>query len=163
MQPSTSACPVDRSSKHIKCSHCNLHIAPEMLLSHRRSNLHKSKSLQSSSYDGVFLLHSAFKGRIDSFQVPATRQTVDYNAFLDEVKEKVLRIIEDSIIKHKTLKINFELFGNYYLKSTGEFSVKSFNTKNEVVTVATNLGEFYNSMTEILITKAQEFNENKSG
>jgi len=154
-QPSTSDC--------LKCSHCNLYIAPEMLLAHRRSNQHKAKTLLQSSYDGVFLLQTAFKNRIATFQIPTTRQTVDYVGFLNEIKQMVLRIIEDSIIKDKTLKLNFELFGNYYLKTTGEFSVKSFNTKNEVITVATNLVELYDSMQEILIAKAQEFNENKSG
>lgn len=72
-------------------------------------------------------------------------------------------MIEDSIVQHKTVKMNLEMFGNYFLKTTGEFSVKSFNTKYEVVTVGSNLQELYTAMKEILLTKAQDFNENKSG
>ena len=50
-----------------------------------------------------------------------------------------------------------------YLKTTEEFSIRSFNTKNEVITVDTDLAELYKSVEEVLITKAQEFNESKSG
>lgn len=108
-------------------------------------------------------MSSAFRNRIASFQIPTTYQTLDYQEFLSNIKPKVTQIIEDSLFEHKALKINFEVFGNYYLKTTGEFSLKSFNTKYEIVTVASDLNLLYDEMVEILITKAQEFNENKSG
>lgn len=116
-----------------------------------------------SSYEGVHHLQTAFKGRIASYVLPATNQTVDYLHFFDGMRKKVLTLIEDSIMKHKVLKVNLEVFGNYHLKSSGEFTIKSFNTKNQIVTVATDLGDVFDSMKERLITKAQEFNENKSG
>lgn len=134
-----------------------------MLIPHQRSNQHKSNSLNPCHYDGVFRMSSAFTNRITSFQIPTTHQTVDYHEFLSDVKPKALQIIEDSLFQHKALKISFELFGNYYLKTTGEFSIKSFNTKHEIVTVASDLNHLYAAIAEILVTKAQEFNENKSG
>lgn len=134
-----------------------------MLVSHQRSNKHKTNSVRKCAYEGVLQVATAFKNRIGSFQFPAQYQTVDYAKFLDNIKPNVFGVIEDYILQHKTLKINFEMFGNYYLKTSGEFSIKSFNTKYEVVTVSTDLAQLYKTFEEILITKTQDFNENKSG
>lgn len=151
------------SPTDVRCGHCDIHLKPELLIAHQRSNQHKTNAASVSSYDGVYHLSSAFKNRINSFQIPVTYQTVNYGQFLENVRAKFVRIIEDSILLHKTIKINMEMFGNYFLKRTGEFSVKSFNTKYEVVTVGSNLQDLFTSMKEILLTKAQDFNENKSG
>lgn len=151
------------NSNLTNCSTCQVDIPTKSYFAHLRSNQHKAKCCQSIDMKGVMLLNTAFRGRIASYRIPAEHQTIDYEAFLRENEEKVYKIINMNIIKHGSVKVNVELFGKYFLKTSGEYSIKSFNTKNEIATIATNLETLYSTFTEAALTKARDFNENKSG
>ena len=150
-------------SKTTKCNTCNVYIQENKLAAHWRSQHHKRSTCQPSSIDGVYQMETAFKSRIASFRIPTTYHCIDYNEFLTSIENLVHRIIQLHLQRHLAVKANMELFGNYFLKTTGEFSVKSFNTKYEVVTSSTNLQNLYSSFVETLVNKAKDFNENKSG
>lgn len=152
-----------QNSSDQQCTSCQITIPSRSFIQHHRSNVHKSNCCDPVEVDGVFSIETAFKSRIASYRIPALHQTLDYGMFMNEIKEKVLQLVTSSIYKHGSIKINVELFGYYYLKSSGEFSIKSFNTRNEIITVATNLDQKYDSLKDIVLNKAQEFNENKSG
>lgn len=144
-------------------SQCCQHIPNNQLHTHQRTEQHRSQTSTPSHLKDCFVIETAFKNRIVSYRIPCLYQTLDYGDFMVSVKEKVTSLVHFYLQKYTTLKIGLELFGNYFLKTTGEFTVKSFICKFKVVTISTNFNEMYEEFMENLITKATEFNENKSG
>lgn len=65
--------------------------------------------------------------------------------------------------KHISIKVNVEFFGMYVIFSKNVMDVKSFNTKNSVVTQATALKEVYDQFMATILGKASEFQERDSG
>lgn len=177
-QPSTSKRPastasthptkvrkLDNESKPVEyfCSVCKVTIPAQNYFHHLHSNLHKGNCCQPTAMDGVLTIETTFKGRLSTYRLPATEQTVDFEGFLGGIQDKVLQLVRSDVSRHGSVKMNVELFGNYHLKTSGEYSIKSFNTRNEIVTIATDLNHLYQSFVEKMLTKAREFNENKSG
>lgn len=80
-----------------------------------------------------------------------------------DIKDKVLELIQNSLATFWTVKLHVELFGYYVLESQGLSDVKSFMTKNRVVTVSTVLTDLYDDFTAILDKRASEFDERESG
>lgn len=144
------------------CPDCELSIPSELWASHLRSNSHKSISF-GKIYDGVEILRTAFKCRIASFKIPAINFTIDFQEFKEGIKDKVLRLIREQQMKHRAIKINFEVFGIYYSNVLNIIEVKSFNTVFLIVVSATDLDELYNYLFGIIIQKADEFAERESG
>lgn len=145
------------------CTVCKVTYPSRSYFQHLRSNIHKSNCCQQTAVDGVLSIETTFRGRISTYRLPAADQSVDYGQFLTTIQDKVLQLVASNVSTNGAVKMHIELFGNYYLKTSGEYSVKSFNTKNEIVTVATDLNQLYQSFVERVLTKAREFNENKSG
>lgn len=82
---------------------------------------------------------------------------------MSEIKNKVLELIRSGVSKFTAIKVNVELFGSYILETQHMRDVKSFNTKNVVVTVGTDVDQVYNDFTESLDGKVSEFQERESG
>lgn len=82
---------------------------------------------------------------------------------MQEIKNKVIQLIQTEVSKFLSVKISFELFGYYVIEEKDLHDVKSFNTKNEVVTGSTDLLQLYDNFTSILDQKAAEFQERDSG
>ncbi|CAH1104394.1 unnamed protein product [Psylliodes chrysocephalus] len=109
----------------------------------------------------VSKLTHAFKNRIASFRITSTH-SISHSDFLDDIKPKVLGIINDHLQRYTSLKINFELFG-IYVKPDAELSdIKSMNTKNEIVTVSSNLNKIFEKFKEDIMVQASEFQEKDS-
>lgn len=142
---------------------CDIYIPATAYFAHQLSENHKAKCCKPLDVDNVFIVDTAFNNRIATYRLPISYQTLNYETFLEDVRPKVMQLIESSICQHRLIKVNFEIYGNYFLQRTGEYSIKSFNTKQEVVTTGSKLDDIYNHFTETMITKTKEFNENKSG
>lgn len=150
-----------KSTSAVYCAVCNLHV--QNFYAHQRTDSHKSKSCLQSDIEGVLKVHSTFKNRIASYRIPATDHLIDYEEFLSSVKCKVQQVLQRHLHNFKAVKVNMEVFGLYYLASSDEYSVKSFNSRDEILTLATNIDTLYDHFQDALVTKAKEFNENKSG
>lgn len=147
-------------SRH--CDNCNIDVESVLWNAHLRTNRHKANSCQLSE-DGVDIMKSAFKCRIISYKVSTPKFHVNIKSFRDEIKEKVLRVIELELTKHKLIKINFELFSLYYSQVVQSQEIKSQNTPYNIISTSTNLNDVYEDLFEIIDKKADEFAERDSG
>lgn len=82
---------------------------------------------------------------------------------MNDIKNKVVELVKKEVGKLLSIKINFELYGYYVIEDKDLHDVKSFNTKNEIVTSSTNISQLYDDFTAILDQKASEFQERDSG
>lgn len=58
---------------------------------------------------------------------------VHIEEYFDEVKPIFFNLFQDELIKHRSLKINLELFGQFVLQLKETVQTKSFNTRNKVI------------------------------
>lgn len=79
------------------------------------------------------------------------------------IHENLVKLIKNKLSEFNQLKINLELFANYILPTKEVREIKSFNTKNKIFTLSTNLNEELEQMYEIMKTKMSEFAEKDSG
>lgn len=108
-------------------------------------------------------LRSAFQSRIVSYRVTTTNYHVNVVVFMNEVKSKIVPLLERQVSKFHSVKCNFELFGYFVLENQELEDIKMFNTKNEIATVGSDLNALYDSFTGILDEKVSEFAERESG
>lgn len=80
-----------------------------------------------------------------------------------EIKETALNLITNQLMKLTSLKVNVELFGSYILPSKGLRDVKSFNTKNVIITEGSDISQIYDDFVGILDMKVSDFQEKESG
>lgn len=83
--------------------------------------------------------------------------------FMSDLQQRLLTLLAAQITKHTTIKVNVELFGLFELESKGIEDVKSFNTKNEILTAGSSLSEYYDHICQTLHRKISEFQERDSG
>lgn len=158
----------------VHCSQCNIDIPQSKYIGHLRSNQHKSNS-QILLEKGVYLLQQAFRNRIASYQIKLEEDDdVDDDKeegkrykgvleFLDNLKPRVINLIQYHLNIHGNLKINVELFGNYVLQSEELEEIKSFNTKSMRVTLNDDLCKLYDDFVKSLEKKTSDFAEKDSG
>lgn len=147
-----------------QCSVCNVSVDKSRWSGHVRSNAHKSKS--TTFYcDDVEVINSSFKGRIVSYRLNANDEQKNYlpEIFLNNIREQVKNLIDRSLIKHSSLKINFEHFCYFMLYKNDQQELKSFATKNVTIHFNYNFNSIFNSTLSLLLKKNEEFQERDSG
>lgn len=149
--------------ENVFCSFCNEDVPHHLYHGHLRSNRHKDNSRQQDDDIHVEILRTAFKTRLSCYRISSPNHHIILRGFLSELKNKVLAIISRDLAKFLSVKLNFEMFGYYVLQSQDTHDVKSFNSKNVVVTVSTDLHQLYENFSVILDEKASEFQERGSG
>lgn len=146
------------------CEDCNIQVEEALFQGHLRSNEHKKKSCEKCCETGLTVIKSAFKNRIISYKIENELDNdTDIHRFLEKIQVKLQDAIKFHIVQHNSLKVNVELFATYILPSKHLTEVKSFNTKNFILTVASNLRTFYEEISSIIHTKMTEFAEKDSG
>lgn len=153
--------PSNDNTNTIECPECNKKVLRNCLSGHIRSNAHK-KILHTLD-KCVERVNSAFKCRISSYRFTSTRHHIDHHEFFEEIKEKVFSVISSHIKQFRALKIHFELFSMYIIPEKDIFDLKSFNTKNKIVTISTDLPEIYNEFIRDIMEKASHMQEKDSG
>lgn len=153
---------VPSTSKTEFCTACNQIIPLNRYTGHLRSLHHKANSCINVC-EGIEIINTAFRRRIISYRISSDRHHLDYEEFLNEIKVKVLQLMECEVIKQKSLKVNVEAFGRYIQQTQDLIDVKSFNTSNKVINEGVDLTEIYSDFVDIIKSKALEFEEGESG
>lgn len=156
--------------EHTLCSFCKVSVNKKYLSSHLRSNKHKQQILKkyNEEDENIYIINSALKSRIISYRVSdIPNEYISCNEFLFAVKQKIITLINLQIEVLNSVKVNFELFGLFSQPDVKEneiiTSLKSFNTKNRVITKSCDLDEIYSETTNVLNTQCEEFQDKESG
>lgn len=144
------------------CDCCNVTLTTAQMHSHKRSLQHKANACV-PSMDGVSIIQSAFKYRIISYRVHSEHNHLDYVMFFNEIKHKILNLLEEALQIHTAIKVNLEVFAKYMIQSKELTDMKSFNTTNKILDQAMNLSDVLDSFVEEMITQTTEFQERDSG
>lgn len=146
------------------CTACSVYIEKIRWVGHLRSNAHKNKCTAPVE-DGVVQVSSAFKGRIASYRVLANTEHESSlpDLFLNSIRAKLASLIEKSLLKYISLKINIEYFANFILLNNNSQGIKSFTTKNITVHRNFDYDQVFNSMVSVLSKKIEEFQDRDSG
>lgn len=162
-QPSTStAVQPSTSTVMIRCDCCNIAISANRMSSHLRTLEHRNNSCV-PLMDGVQVIQSAFNCRIVSYRIHSENHHIDYVMFFNEIRNKILNLLEEVIRIHKTVKVNMETFGRYILHTQDISDIKAFNTTNRILDQSTNLNSILDIFVDAIITQASEFQERDSG
>jgi hypothetical protein len=136
---------------------------------HLRSLEHKNRTLKSVQDDeNIKIIENAFKSRIVSYSITdIPNEYSEVSDFIDAVQKKVQSLLETQIELHKAIKVNFELFSQYikFDVKDGETitSIKSFNTKNQVLNQGTDFDVIYKNFAQAIKVQSEEFQEKESG
>ncbi|XP_072389467.1 uncharacterized protein [Diabrotica undecimpunctata] len=152
--------PVTTTSNVIECQDCYKKISGRGLTGHLRSNSHKSVI---SNDCGVEKLSSAFKNRIGSYRLSSNKHHTDHLESFSEIEGNVLKLLHNYLHKFKVLKVNFELYSMYTIPEKDTYDLKSFNTKNQIITISTNLKQAYQDFIREILPKVSEIQEKESG
>lgn len=137
-------------------------VPTDAYIGHMKSLMHKATSCTNVD-DGIEVVDSAFKCRIISYRVSAQRHHICYRDFFGEVADKIKKLLVQERRKHRSIKVNMELFGRFIHQTKKLVEVKSFNTANKVVTEASGIDSIYDDFAQTMETKAEEFEERDSG
>lgn len=150
-------------SNCIKCDVCDVFVEKQYYNSHIRTNSHRTNAFVVVD-DGVEKNVGAFGDRIVSYRISNSSQNyIDVEEFTADIREKVLTLIDSILVVHNSVKVNAELFGLYYLSNKEDVEIKSFNTRNKIITHGSNLYEIYSKYVDEMTTKMSEFQERDSG
>lgn len=144
------------------CEECNVQVPEHALAGHRRSLQHRENCCVRME-DGVQIVNTAYRSRIISYRISPQNDHINYDDFFDELKNKILNLLQMQIAEHKSVKVNLELFATFAHQKLEKIEIKSFNTRNEIVNESSVLEQIYDRFTEIMKAKGTEFQERDSG
>ena len=98
-----------------------------------------------------------------TFRIAASDEILKVPDLLTSLKEKVENLVRERLTIHTSVKINFELFGLYFLEEKKIFEIKSFQTKYEIMTAGMDFTQYYDDVMGILDRKESEFQASDSG
>lgn len=144
------------------CNCCDIDIPRSRFRGHLASLKHKGNAC-TDVIPGVEKIKTAFKYRIVSYRISSEQHHLNYDMFFNEVKEKVIKLMESEIRRLKAVKVNMEVFGLYVHQVQNIRDIKSFNTKFRILNEGAIAGEIYSDLVDIMKAKASEFQERESG
>jgi len=146
------------------CSVCNVNIDNHRWYGHLRSNVHKSNNTTSSG-GNVEIINTSFKGRIVSYKFKADSHDKNHlpELFLHNISRQVKQIITKTLQKHTSIKVNFVLFSFFLMFKNDRQEMKSFSTKNVIITLNFDFQTFYKRSIEIMLKRIDSFLERDSG
>lgn len=112
------------------------------------------------------MIKSSFRGRIETLIFEnKDSHCLDVLKFLKKVQPIAIKELSKYLQKHTAIKFNLELFGEYVkLTETDEdLSIKSFQSKMDIATNESQLGEAYRTVNDQIVTRMDEFEERNSG
>lgn len=160
-QPRFDSIPSTSADMHT-CYCCNLTLTATQMKCHRRTLQHRTNSCV-PMMAGVEIVQSAFKYRIVTYRVHSENNHLDYVMFFNEIRPKILNLLEEVLRIHKTIKVNMETFARYTLPTQDLADMKSFNTCNRILDEAMDLNSVLDSFVDSMIIQTTEFQERDSG
>lgn len=142
------------------CEECEINVSD--FHTHQNTINHKNNCCTPMD-DHVQMMHTAFKSRIASYRITSPRQHIIVREFMNDIWPKFHQLIQEQLDKLITIKVNTELFGNYFLQTKDITDIKSFRTKNVIITKSTDLEQYYEDLIQVLNEKLSEFLERDSG
>lgn len=150
------------SNNQWKCNCCNITIPANCGYSHRRTLQHRT-NMSIAMGDGIKRIDSAFKSRIVSYRIESKNEHIDFNEFFEEIKSKLLVLLERMLALHRSIKVNVEAFGLYYLHTQEVRDMKNFNTPNQMIEESMDLNAVIDLFRDTIAAQAQDFQERDSG
>lgn len=144
------------------CRSCNVTLTANQMISHKRTLQHRTNSCV-PLMDGVEVVRSAFKYRIITYRVHSENEKLDYVLFFNEIRHKILNLLEEILLLHNTVKVNMETFARYILPTQELSDMKSFNTPNKIMDHGIDLNDVFDTFVDMMITQTTEFQERDSG
>lgn len=145
------------------CPTCDVDVPRRAFGGHLRSRQHLQNAVEGIPIDGILTVHSAFKSRVATYRIMANNHHQHVGEFMSEIKEKLVRLVTRELPKFTSVKVNVELFGLFMLESKEMEEIKSFNTRNEIVTSGTDMDALCHNFESKLSQKMSEFQERDSG
>ncbi|KAK4879684.1 hypothetical protein RN001_007830 [Aquatica leii] len=144
------------------CECCKIHVNNKTYQAHLRTLKHKN-NCELELRNDVMILKQTFKSRIVSYRVYGkSTLSINVNEFLNELKSKVLNLVEENIERLNAIKFNVELYGEYFLQTKELLEIKSFNTRYKVACKSDNLDNILQELFATLRKKCSEFQERDS-
>lgn len=165
-KPKISAIKSAPPEDEVLCETCGIHIPLKRKYAHYRTNAHKQKSCVASDVSNVMLIKSAFKNRVASYRLTSDAESfTNIEDFMIRAREKAVKLFRDRLCDLCALKANVELFASYVVESNGKLisSIKSFNTKNEIITKSSDLHALFDAWVAVIKHKTESFQERDSG
>lgn len=147
----------------MNCEKCHIEIPKNEYHYHVRTNLHKSNCILKTKYENIDIIATAFRMRIISYKLNPSMEYLTPEEFLMDNQHQVIKLINDCLIKHNCVKLNFELYAYFILPKSGEQQLKSFNTKFNIIYKNTDIHEFYLNTINTFERKLSEFQHCESG
>lgn len=151
----------------IKCEVCKILVKRRYLANHYRSNTHKNNALRiHHSFPNVTLIEKAFGKRVYTYRITplsVSDELLDFNLFLNSVRDTLFTLVSESIVALKTFKVNFILQANFIQQCKELTNTFDFQTPNVVINESVNLNEFLDSLNETFANKITEFEKKDSG
>lgn len=129
---------------------------------HLKSEVHKENAFVVID-DGVEKLASAFGQKCEVYRVSTPGHHVDLFDFAYLVQEKVMSLIDAKMHVFGSLKVNMECGGLYFLANKDNVELKTFNSKNRILTMGSDTYDIYEDFMEEIWNKMSEFQERDSG
>lgn len=146
------------------CTVCHVSVDNRQWSGHLRSNAHKNNSIAPFN-SNVKIIKSSFKGRIVSYRIIATEELVHKlpESFLNKIRDQVKDLIDQSLKRHTSVKVNFELFLIFLLFKNDHQETKSFATKNFIINFNYDFDTIFKLVISLLLKRIEEFQERDSG
>lgn len=144
------------------CNCCNVTLTTSQMKSHKRTLQHRTRSCVPMT-NGVEIVQSAFRNRIVTYRVHSENNHIDYTMFFNEIRPKILNLLEEVLKIHKAIKVNMETFARYILPTQDLVEMKSFNTSNRILDESMDLRNILDSFVDSMIMQTTEFQERDSG
>ncbi|XP_074027822.1 uncharacterized protein [Leptinotarsa decemlineata] len=145
---------VDNATPVYTCNCCNVTIPMTQVNSHRRTMSHKNNACVQLS-EGVQIITNAFNCRIAMYRVESSIVSSDYMSFFNEIRQKVIELLESAFRIHKSIKVNMEVFGNYILQTQ--------DSQNKVVDQSSDLSAVFDGFRDVIVTQTTGLQERDSG
>lgn len=146
----------------VTCDICNVQVKKKCMSGHLKSAFHKNHAFVVID-NGVEKLASAFGQKCEIYRVSEPGHHVDLYEFAYLIKEKVIALIDAKCEVFGSIKVNLECVGLYFLTNKENVEIKTFNTKNKVITVGSDVYEKYAEYIDEIFNKMSEFQERDSG
>lgn len=147
------------------CTVCTVTIDKRKWIGHLRSNSHKKNNIVIAVEDGVQKILSAFRDRIATYRivVPEGKELYSTSLFFINIRNKIKSLLDQSLQKHTSIKVNFELFSTFLMMSNDNQEIKSFSTKNISLHFNYDFNKIFSEIESELMKKMEEFQERDSG
>lgn len=148
------------------CTVCSVTVGNRQWIGHLRSRVHKQHSDNVICLDqGVEKVSSAFRNRIATYRLTCLDENEErsLNVFFDNIRDKVKSLIDQSIVAHNCIKVNFEIYSLFLMIKNNNQEMKSFGTKNITICFNYDFTNLFSDIVATLLKKVSLRNETVGG